>query len=250
MKKYGFIYIWFDRKHHRFYIGSHWGREDDGYVCSSRWMRKAYRRRPHDFKRRILERIGTDRKALYESEERWLQMIKDHEIRTRYYNMTRTTKMHIHGDPVKAKSTYQKISDHHKNDPNWGHWSIGKVMAEETKQKLKEAHARQFQDPQQIELRRQKAQEQWADPAYREARSKEKLGHKQSSETIAKRIQTFRDQCIHTGPRKGERKHTSEALAKMRTHSTGLKWWNNGTINKRSKTPIEGFTPGRLQPGE
>ena len=35
MEKYGFVYIWFDRKHKRYYIGCHWGHEDDGYVCSS-----------------------------------------------------------------------------------------------------------------------------------------------------------------------------------------------------------------------
>ena len=29
MEKHGFVYIWFDRKHRRFYIGSHWGTEDD-----------------------------------------------------------------------------------------------------------------------------------------------------------------------------------------------------------------------------
>lgn len=40
MSKYGFVYIWFDRKHHRFYIGCHWGHEEDGYICSSNWMRE------------------------------------------------------------------------------------------------------------------------------------------------------------------------------------------------------------------
>ena len=35
--KYGFVYIWYDRKHHRYYIGCHWGTIDDGYICSSNW---------------------------------------------------------------------------------------------------------------------------------------------------------------------------------------------------------------------
>ncbi len=30
-QKYGFIYLWRDRKHNRYYLGSHWGSEDDGY---------------------------------------------------------------------------------------------------------------------------------------------------------------------------------------------------------------------------
>lgn len=28
-EKYGFVYIWFDKKHKRFYIGCRWGTEND-----------------------------------------------------------------------------------------------------------------------------------------------------------------------------------------------------------------------------
>ena len=55
MEKYGFVYIWFDKKHRRYYVGCHWGNEYDGYVCSSSWMNQAYRIRPQDFKRRIIK---------------------------------------------------------------------------------------------------------------------------------------------------------------------------------------------------
>ena len=40
MEKYGFVYIWYDRKHKRYYIGCRWGTENDGYICSSSWMKK------------------------------------------------------------------------------------------------------------------------------------------------------------------------------------------------------------------
>jgi hypothetical protein len=83
----GFVYIWFDRKHKRFYIGSHWGYPSDSYICSSTWMRDAYKRRPSDFKRRIIETINTSRKDLYEAEYKWLSLIKDGELGTRYYNL-------------------------------------------------------------------------------------------------------------------------------------------------------------------
>lgn len=86
----GFVYIWRDRKHGRFYIGSHMGATDDGYICSSTWMRNAYRRRPHDFKRRI---IYWHREAIRETllieEQRWLHMVRDDELKTRYYNRAR-----------------------------------------------------------------------------------------------------------------------------------------------------------------
>lgn len=85
---YGFVYIWYDRKHHRYYIGSHAGELDDGYVCSSSWMKSAYSRRKHDFKRRILEVIEEDdRKKLLLAEQKWLDLIDDSELGKRYYNL-------------------------------------------------------------------------------------------------------------------------------------------------------------------
>jgi len=88
MKKYGFVYIWYDRKHKKFYIGSHWGIESDGYICSSRWMRKSYNRRKSDFKRRIISRIYTTKLELLDEEYRWLSMIPIEELGKKYYNLT------------------------------------------------------------------------------------------------------------------------------------------------------------------
>ena len=87
---YGFVYIWRDRKHNRYYIGSHWGTENDGYICSSNWMRDSFRRRPLDFKRRIVSRISTNRVDLLVEEHRWLAQIKDDEIGKRYYNLRKS----------------------------------------------------------------------------------------------------------------------------------------------------------------
>lgn len=110
MKKYGFVYIWRDKKHNRFYIGSHWGTEDDGYICSSPWMLQAIKHRPNDFKRRILERVYIDRKALLETEYKWLSMIKEDEIKTRYYNLNIKTTGHWSAYPENVKTISEKIS--------------------------------------------------------------------------------------------------------------------------------------------
>jgi hypothetical protein len=88
--KYGFIYIWRDKKHNRYYIGSHWGREDDGYLCSSNWMRDSYKRRPQDFRRRVVVRIYTDRQELLSEEYKWLSLIDDSELGNRYYNLRKS----------------------------------------------------------------------------------------------------------------------------------------------------------------
>lgn len=106
----GFIYIWRDRKHNRYYIGSHWGTIDDGYICSSNWMKKPYSRRPEDFKRRIIAWVNTSRADLLVEEERWLSMIKPHEIKIKYYNLI-TKSTHLwHADPDKNRTIGQKIS--------------------------------------------------------------------------------------------------------------------------------------------
>ena len=102
-EKYGFVYIWRDRKKHRYYVGSHWGREDDGYICSSNWMYNTYKRRPEDFKRRIISRIYTTREDLLIEEQRWINMMKPSELAAfnsstkkretvRYYNFNISVK--------------------------------------------------------------------------------------------------------------------------------------------------------------
>lgn len=110
MEKYGFVYIWYDRKHKRFYIGCHWGAEDDGYICSSYWMKRSYLRRPDDFKRRILTKVYTTRNDLMEAEYKWLSLISENELKTKYYNIRKHHWNHWSADTEKRKSIGQKIS--------------------------------------------------------------------------------------------------------------------------------------------
>ncbi len=113
MDKYGFIYLWRDRKHKRYYVGSHWGTEDDGYICSSTWMKTSFLRRPDDFKRKILARIYTSRLDLIEEEYRWLSMIKPEEVKVRYFNLNLHKQSHWYTDPDKLKTVGEKISRAH-----------------------------------------------------------------------------------------------------------------------------------------
>lgn len=109
-EKYGFVYLWYDRKHKRYYIGCHWGTESDGYLCSSNWMRDAYKRRPEDFKRRILTSNIKDRTLMLETEYNWLQKIKKEELGKRYYNLSRKHFGHWSTDEQKVLSLKEKIS--------------------------------------------------------------------------------------------------------------------------------------------
>ncbi len=110
MEKYGFVYIWRDRKYNRYYIGCHWGNENDGYICSSSWMKNVYKYRSQDFKRRILSRIYTNKKDLLKEEFRWLLMIKSSELKKKYYNIHNHHFSHWSTDPEKFKEVSKKNS--------------------------------------------------------------------------------------------------------------------------------------------
>jgi hypothetical protein len=119
--KTGFIYIWFDKKHKRYYLGSHLGSEDDGYVCSSTWMKSSYKRRPSDFRRRILRR-GIEKKYLKEREYDWLKLIKPEELGRRYYNLN------------------------NKKILKPGNWPEGRARPEETRRKVSEGLKRAYEN--------------------------------------------------------------------------------------------------------
>ena len=114
-EKYGFVYIWRDKKHNRYYVGCHWGTEDDGYICSSPWMMQAYRIRPHDFKRRIIKTNIRNRVDLYIEEQKFLNMIKEEEIKPksikpRYYNLNIKNNNIWHKYEEHIKTVGEKIS--------------------------------------------------------------------------------------------------------------------------------------------
>lgn len=109
-EKCGFVYLWFDRYYRRYYVGSHWGTENDGYICSSAWMLRSYNNRPNDFKRRILKRNLLSQKETFEEEQKWLNMIKPIERKSRYYNLTLSVKTPWYQDPDKKLSIGEKIS--------------------------------------------------------------------------------------------------------------------------------------------
>jgi hypothetical protein len=144
-KKYGFVYIWRDKKHKRFYIGCHWGTEDDGYICSSVWMKNSYKRRPNDFRRKILKKIHSGKKELFESESYFLNKIKPEDFGKKYYNLKNNIK-HWSQNYENYDAIKEKISLSQKGRPGrkWTQESknklsvslTGRKLSEETKSKL------------------------------------------------------------------------------------------------------------------
>ncbi len=115
----GFVYVWRDKKRNMYYVGCHWGSEDDGYVCSSNRMRNVYRRRPEDFKRRIVQRVTSSRRDLLEIEHKWISQIKDVQLGTKFYNHSKKRFGHWSCDDQLLDQVSKKL--------------IGRKHSEETK---------------------------------------------------------------------------------------------------------------------
>jgi len=145
MEKYGFVYIWYDRKHKRYYIGCRWGREDDGYICSSPWMKRGYKLRSNDFKRRILKTNITEKSQLLNEEYRWLSKIKNEELGKRYYNLHNHHFGHWVMSDDYDKTKHGMFGRKHSEETKQK--MRGRKVSEETKQKLRESAAKQFSNP-------------------------------------------------------------------------------------------------------
>lgn len=176
----GFVYIWYDRKKKRFYIGSHWGDEKDGYVCSSQWMCRSYKNRKDDFRREILARVTTNRSDLLEEEQRWLDMIKPEECGKRYYNLCLSAGRRWHTDPNSPNglTIREKISIA-KSKPR-------KPLSEETKRKISErTKGRKFSDEARRKMSESKKHQVQSEET-REKKRKSMTGHKHTEETKRK----------------------------------------------------------------
>ena len=122
MSKVGIVYQWTNLENQKWYIGSHYGSLDDGYIASGSIFKKAYRKSKNKMIRSILY-IGEDfRKA-----EEFYLLYLDAEKNRQSYNMKNTA---IGGDTSHCftEESRKKMSESSKN----------RVVAhsEETKRKI------------------------------------------------------------------------------------------------------------------
>jgi len=119
---YGFIYKWTNQRNKKYYIGSHHGSTDDGYVGSGVWFRRAYKKEPYNFTREILEYVTVNEpiKTL-ELEDSYL--IEQCEVgnKDKCYNIARASRRgsgtwSIYGKTEEEKQEiYQRIAETLKN---------------------------------------------------------------------------------------------------------------------------------------
>jgi hypothetical protein len=205
MEKYGFIYVWYDAWRKMYYIGCHWGTVDDGYICSSNRMRDAYRRRPQDFKRRIISK-NISRDVLLEEEFKWLSLIPEEELGNKYYNLSRRHFGHWSNDETKRLTVGQKISASPNRGKNISKANRGRVVTEETRRKISTSVSK-IMTEEHRKLLSDKTKSLWLDDEYRERLSQAHRGHIHSDEhklrisqsQIGKKKKSKERTCVHCG---------------------------------------------------
>lgn len=264
--RYGFVYIWRDRKKNRYYIGSHWGTEDDGYICSSKWMQTSYYRRTADFKRRILKRIYTERFDLLVEEKKWLDLIPDEELGKKYYNKikyvfdnqlwsetdkNRQSELQKSrwADPEYKKKTGDAISKTHKKiiaklTPEERKEKFGHDVSAETRAILREYAKKQWENytPEQKQAHADRCRTNiagWSKGFTKETHpqlahtdeSKEKIRQAGIGRKFGEEFRNkIRIRMLTNNHMKGE-KHRSETLKKM--SFAHLKRWQNMTEDEK-----------------
>jgi hypothetical protein len=203
MKKTGFVYIWYDSWRKMYYIGCHIGNENDGYICSSNRMRDAHRRRPQDFKRRVIQRdIPRDR--ILEEEYRWLSMIPKEELGSKYYNVSNRHFGHW-------LTTQDKSGKKHP--------MYGKTHTEESKKKMRG----KIRTDEQKQVLRVRAKEQFSNPENRKKAGEANIGRtpwlkgrKHSEESRRKMSESLKGHVPWNKGKTGLIKHSEETRQKMR----------------------------------
>jgi hypothetical protein len=222
MEKYGFVYIWRDRKHNRYYIGAHWGTEDDGYICSSPWLLKAYKRRPQDFKRKILQRIYTNRIDMFQTEQNWLNLIKENEIRVRYYNLINKVSDYWHKYEDKKLTTSEKISIKTKEA-----MQRPDVMAN-YKEGLMTRDSRS--SDLEVRIKRSNSMKETMAKKFPNRKQRTKFGSEEYCSNMAEKTKQLWQK---PGHKEFVGKKISQSLIGRPSPVKNTFWWNNGMINTR-----------------
>lgn len=259
--KYGFVYLWYDRKFKRYYVGCHWGTVDDGYICSSSWMKTSYNRRPNDFKRRILKSNIKHRPDMYIEEQKYLDMITEDEIKPKnpnpkYYNLSLYSKAPWHQYDEKIKTIGQKISAAKKGKKVKRPENVGEKISIAKRKKSAERKAKreyiESMCPELVFLRKELIEGR--KKLIKIARSKSSKRNWQNMSDEAKEIRAKKLSEANKGckGRKGQnlteehKKKISESRLGDKHWNKGKKWFNNGFINKIAHECPEGFKSGRL----
>lgn len=136
-------------------------------------MNNSYKRRPYDFKRRVVEKINTTRQDLYECEYKWLSLIPDEQLGKRYYNLKKS----MHGTIEYTEEILEKMSAPNRNKTpspeTIAKRSASLKVTYNTPEKKAEQSARSLANWSNDEFRKARSdgmKAEWSDETKREAR--------------------------------------------------------------------------------
>ena len=150
-----FVYIWQDKLTDKYYIGAHKGGQDDGYICSSKYMLEEYNKRKDDFKKEVLAEGTVE--EMFELE---MQLLKYFDARNnqKFYNrhngdgdfickgVTEETKEKIrlsNKGKVLSNEIREKMSIAKVGKAPWNK-GMKDYLSEETKQKMSKSQKKRF----------------------------------------------------------------------------------------------------------
>ena len=241
----GFVYIWYDRKRKWFCIGSHFGTLDDGYTSSTGFMNSAFKKRPDDFKRKVLEfYYGTEHKELFLLEQKWLDMIKNEELcfgenrknnTTKYYNVKKNASGLSGAVASELKKAFwnseagaerKSVMSEEMRGNTLGTYRKGIPCSEETKKNISAGNKGKTRNKEQLERQSEITKNLWQDPDYLEKMMNRKRPDPEKirlAQTGKKRTEETRNnisQALMGKPKTDEHKENLKKAAKTRKSFT------------------------------
>jgi len=139
MRPTGFVYVWFHKDTGRYYIGSHRGSPDDGYIGSGKHFRLAIKKYGIDAFTRTIDYIGPD----YRREEGELIKFFDALNCPLSFNLSHIDSHYTaHSTETKAKlreaRAKQVITPEQRE--KIAHGNRGKTISEEQRRQISDAH--------------------------------------------------------------------------------------------------------------
>lgn len=132
----GFVYKWINTIDNMFYIGSHKGNVNDGYIGSGTYFKRAYNKHKESFSREILY-TGYD----YLEFEEFVLHTLDAENNNQMYNLKNYA---LGGKTKLSEDGRKRLSESKKGDknPNYGKstWNKGKKMPIHVTESIKKAN--------------------------------------------------------------------------------------------------------------
>lgn len=138
---FGFVYLWFDKKNKRYYVGSAMRSITCGYKCSNKHLNAAIAKRPNDFKRRVIFYLRKGGNTeLKKEEQRWLDMIDRSQFGKKYYNWNPYATGGRGRGYTNSPESNLKRSLALKGKAKPEGFGLGRKQSDETRQKISIAH--------------------------------------------------------------------------------------------------------------